>query len=1608
MPAIQVARTDTFENQRQKINQIGDQIFSISQGGSDLSTGNLKIGDGTIAAPSLSFTSDASVGIYKPSAGSLGFVSSNKKILDLEPANVVFYKDVKVRQRILYDAGVSILNTGANYDTGTYENIALTGGTGDDATADIVITEYEGSITQTGAGYNPGTYSSVPFPGGNGSGALISFTVPGIVGALVGGSGYVPGTYTGVPITGGTGSNAVADIIVTGSTGFNGTIVGGSGYTDGTYQGVSTYNQPIQTFVVTVTGSGPFQYVIDGNTQPALTLDTGNTYKFDISDASNVGHPFRFETQFGGDLNPGDAPGVTGVRVGNPGTAGAFYYVVVKGSSTATTVNYDCEVHNNMGAGVTIQSGTTVHEGTGGTADVTVSGGAVTAVVFTTADDYATGDIVEFNSADIGGTGSGSTFTLTTNSFNGVVSSITFTSIGSGYVDTDVLSANDSDLGGGGGAGFTYTVNSNPGVLTEITTFDNKGSGYTANDVLSLSAGVTGVAATLPGQKNNVSTTLSTGSAQITVADTTGIVAGMNVFNGQSDVGILQPSTTVQSVDNATQLTLSAIPGTAGAATLSFSSPNLFDITVASVAGINTGDLVTKTAGAGVLAADTTVVTITGNVITLSNTPTTAGAATLSFSPSYGSPSTPLEYTIAKVGAVESLSINSPGNGYVVGDSLGVSPFDLTQSISYTVTRRDVVEFTLTTTVPSNTFAVGDVLVESGVTQGSSTEIVEIRSIGGNVNSLLCTSTGLAAGSVFEKDSAPGPTYTINTFTDLETKIFIDTGSGATVTPDLTLYVGNTYSFDLSDSSNDSQEFAFSKFAGGKWGTSSIGPLTTTLDVGSANVTVTSTTGIVVGMLVSASGQGGGSLVTGTKVAAVVDATTVTLDTAPSVSGATELNFEGTEFTDGVTSDGSNINIKITDSTPNLYYYDRLQADQGGEVGSEALLTIDANNPKVFGSGFVLSVLATQQTDIISSDISSGEFSAASITSTSSVNGVDATLTGSVTTPQLNGTNVVASSISSQTSLTISGTAVTVNAPFNVGANVSVASTTGNVTTSGYVKTTAFLNVNDKILLEENEIQTTTGNDLVFKPVAGRIAKVDGTQALVLPVGNTSERPQSPIAQNGAIRFNTDNNQYEGYNSTTTSWSSLGGVRDIDGNTYILAELTAGANDNTLWFYNDAVNTLKLTPQFLDFRGVKKISSGKLGLPAFTEWAANTAVTTGQYLKYKNNLYEVTSNGTTASSGSEPTHTSGVQNNGTAQLTWSAIAVDSLTFEEISELRVGPNKDCPLVIGSELKLDDNTISTQVQDLVLRPNAGKQTIVDSVTHFRIPAGTDNEKSIAVAGAGSIRFNTTIQQFEGYSGTNWSSLGGVRDVDGNTYIIPETAPAANENILYFYNNNVNTLQLSSTSLDFTGIDSITTSGGNSLALNTEIVTFNSVDTTIDNSDSTSTFISGTKQYLDLGLSSGLNTDPILRLDDQGDVYLNTTFGTGSFNGVKIFDGDLKEFELADYKIKSSTFTLDKGGLESSAVVLYPSGTSKGCEVTVVSKSSSGKRSMSKYSVIDNGTDIFHNEYASLNTSSDQYTAAFDFTASTEPRITLTLSNDHAVADVINFTVLVQELK
>ena len=1332
--------------------------------------------------------------------------------------------------------------------------------------------------------------------------------------------------------------------------------------------GLAVSNKRIINFGLTTTSYSTFDYIKTSvNTANTTIINAGSYY------------------------DPGVFPLISltgGVGAGVLATVTVAEYV---GTLTPGT-GYNAGTYNSIGL---VGSST----GTGASIEFTVED--VTGEITNSGSGYADG---QYTSVPLTG-GNGSGLTCTADVSGGQVTITLDAGTGLNYQINDVLGINDADVGGGGGSNFAFTVTNSPNRIDAIT-FVNRGSGYAVNDVLTLPGPITGIASQLYDTVTGVTTTLVDGSAQITVADTSTIAVGATV-TVTTGPGELSDPTTVVSVDNATTLTLSGNPVVAGSATLTFTPADPSTITIADTTGINILDNVTVTAGTGVLPAGTTVSTVTTGAVTLSNPPSTAGPVTLTFSPAYGSGSS-FAFTITNLGAVETVEITDGGIGYADGDDLGVNSADLVTPIEYTAEYLYVQDIAFSSTIPAGTFAVGDGL-ESDAAGSSSYTVRQITVVGGNIVSCLVDSAGydgsetlLVTGDVSQTPysmSSAGTAYYL---------FVLDDGTNLPeITPNLTFYVGAKYKFNYASSTFG---VSFSTFRDGRNSPSLNSGLSATLTADSTTVTFANTAGIVAGMQLEQTG-GSGSIVT-TKVVSVDNSTAITVEDPASTSGVATVDVYGAEYTDGVVKSSTDTTITVTDQTPTtLYYYNDVYADMGGTDNNEAVITVSANNPNTLGSGFLLDVGIVDEDNNIKLDVGSGTATVDTISATAgtinTLNSQSITAGVLVESPLVQTTN-----LNSGTSLAIvAGTTVDFSAGINTinfGSSANLAVATGNITTTGEIKTSDKLNVNDQLEITGSNISSTVGNDVLITPAVDRITKIDTSTSLIIPVGNDLQRPTT-LAQNGAIRFNTDSNQYEGYSSTSASWSSLGGVRDIDGNTYILAELTTGANDNTLWFYNDAINTLKLNNTFLDFRAVKSISSGKLGLPTFTDWASNVPVTLGAYVKYKNNLYEVTTAGTTATSGNEPTHTSGAQNNGTAELTWSSSSVDPLTFEEVSELRVGPNKDCPLVIGQELKLDDNKISTQVQDLIIQPNAGKQVIVDSVTHFRIPAGNNNQKTVATPGAGSIRFNTEIQQYEGYSGTNWSSLGGVRDVDGNTYIIPESAPAANENILYFYNNNVNTIQLTETVLDFTNIDTITTSGGTSLALDTQTLTLNTNDTTIDNSDANRTFISSTKQYLDLGLSAGLYTDPILRLDDQGDVYLNTTFGTGSFNGVKVLDGELKEFELADYKIKTGTFQLVKGGLESSNFVLYDSGTSKGCKVSVTSKSSSGKRSFCEYSVIDNGTDIFHNEYGSLNTSgNDQFSAAFDFTASTEPRITVTLTNDHATSDVINFTVLVQEIK
>ena len=101
-------------------------------------------------------------------------------------------------------------------------------------------------------------------------------------------------------------------------------------------------------------GSGSsLGYVLDDVQSPFLTLTPGRTYRFDTSDSSNSGHPFRFYL----DVDKTYAY-TTGVTVaGTAGNSGSYTEITIS-DTTPDVLHYQCSAHGKMGNAVTTNSNT--------------------------------------------------------------------------------------------------------------------------------------------------------------------------------------------------------------------------------------------------------------------------------------------------------------------------------------------------------------------------------------------------------------------------------------------------------------------------------------------------------------------------------------------------------------------------------------------------------------------------------------------------------------------------------------------------------------------------------------------------------------------------------------------------------------------------------------------------------------------------------------------------------------------------------------------------------------------------------------------------------------------------------------------------------------------------------------------------------------------------------------------------------------------------------------------------------------------------------------------------------------------------------------------------
>jgi len=148
---------------------------------------------------------------------------------------------------------------------------------------------------------------------------------------------------------------------------------------------------------------------------------------------------------------------------------------------------------------------------------------------------------------------------------------------------------------------------------------------------------------------------------------------------------------------------------------------------------------------------------------------------------------------------------------------------------------------------------------------------------------------------------------------------------------------------------------------------------------------------------------------------------------------------------------------------------------------------------------------------------------------------------------------------------------------------------------------------------------------------------------------------------------------------------------------------------------------------------------------------------------------------------------------------------------------VSSGGEVDLVVAGSLSVDNvdidgNDISTSNTNgnLTLTPNGTGLVVINKDTGLKIASGTEASRPAAgTVGDGVIRFNETSNRFEGTVSGSWAGLGGVVDIDQDTYIDAEEN--ADEDILRFYTAGTQQLQVSGAGVVVTDGVGLTVNGG-----------------------------------------------------------------------------------------------------------------------------------------------------------------------------------------------------
>ena len=228
--------------------------------------------------------------------------------------------------------------------------------------------------------------------------------------------------------------------------------------------------------------------------------------------------------------------------------------------------------------------------------------------------------------------------------------------------------------------------------------------------------------------------------------------------------------------------------------------------------------------------------------------------------------------------------------------------------------------------------------------------------------------------------------------------------------------------------------------------------------------------------------------------------------------------------------------------------------------------------------------------------------------------------------------------------------------------------------------------------LSGNTISSLSG-DIDLDADSG-VIRINSTGSLVIPKGDTASRPTPTL---GMIRYNTDTNLFEGYDG---NWIALNGVYDLDLDTYITAELTPGANDDTLRFFVNGSQVVDIDQD--------RLNTGKIIVDDIT---------------IDGNVIQTTTTDTDLV----------MSANGTGE-----VVIDELSFK------------------------DSTITNRTSNGVLnfQQNGSGYFKIEGTGGFVVPVGTNVERPAPpYRETGMIRYNTEQRYLEIWDGFSWVSVAGA---------------------------------------------------------------------------------------------------------------------------------------------------------------------------------------------------------------------------------------------------------